>query len=84
LKKSEHFDFESAKTIAKDYLAKLMILTDHEKLFIENFNAGIYQPDLLFDDEEIIERIKEHPMAVWRTSLSQHTLENTTDKFITW
>jgi predicted nucleotidyltransferase component of viral defense system len=67
LKKSEHFDFESAKTIAKDYLAKLMILTDHEKLFIENFNAGIYQPDLLFDDEEIIERIKAHPMAVWRT-----------------
>jgi hypothetical protein len=26
-----------------------------------------YQPDLLFDDEEIIERIKEHPMVVWRT-----------------
>jgi len=36
-------------------------------LFIENFNQGIYQPDLLFDDEEIIERIREHPMAIWRT-----------------
>ena len=23
--------------------------------------------DLLFEDEDIIERIKEHPMAVWRT-----------------
>jgi predicted nucleotidyltransferase component of viral defense system len=67
LRKSEHFDFESAKTIVKDYLTKLMTLTDNEKLFIENFNKGIYQPDLLFDDEDIIERIKEHPMAVWRT-----------------
>jgi predicted nucleotidyltransferase component of viral defense system len=67
LKKSEHFDFEFAKTTVKDYLAKLMVLTDNEKLFIENFNKGIYQPDLLFYDEGIIERIKEHPMAVWRT-----------------
>jgi predicted nucleotidyltransferase component of viral defense system len=67
LKKSEHFDFESAKTIIKNYLDKLMVLTDNEKLFIENFNKGIYQPDLLFDDEDIIKRIKEHPMAVWRT-----------------
>jgi len=67
LRKSEQFDFETAKIIVKDYLFKLMILTDNEKLFIENFNQGSYQPDLLFDDEDIIERIKRHPMAVWRT-----------------
>jgi len=67
LKKSERFDFETAKTIVKDYLFKLMILTDSEKLFIENFNKGNYQPDLLFKDEEIVERIKRHPMAVWKT-----------------
>ena len=67
LKKSEHFDFELAKTTVKGYLSKLMTLTDNEELFIENFNVGIYQPDLLFDDEDIIERIKEHPMAVWKT-----------------
>ena len=67
LRKSERFDFETAKTVVKEYLSKLMILTDNEKLFIENFNHGIYQPGLLFDDEGIIERIKEHPMAIWRT-----------------
>jgi len=67
LKKNEKFDFEAAKTIVKDYLSKLMVLTDNEKLFIENFNQGTYQPELLFDDEDVIERIKEHPMAVWRT-----------------
>jgi len=66
LRKSERFDFEAAKTVVKEYLSKLMILTNNEKLFIENFNQGIYQPDLLFDDESIIERIREHPMAIWR------------------
>ena len=70
LQKSERFDFEAAKTIVKDYLSKLMILTDNEKLFIENFNQGIYQPGLLFDDEGIIERIREHPMAIWRVNKS--------------
>jgi len=38
LKKSERFDFEAAKTAVTQYLSKLMILTDSEKLFIENFN----------------------------------------------
>jgi len=69
LRKNDRFDFETAKTTVKDYLSKLMILTDKEKLFIENFNQGIYQPDLLFDDKDIIERIKEHPMAVWKTKM---------------
>ena len=68
LKKSEHFDFEVAKTIVQNYLAKLMTLTENEKLFIENFNKGIYRSGLLFDNEGIIGRIKEHPMAVWRTN----------------
>jgi len=67
LKKSETFDFEAAKTDVRIYLSKLMALTDSEKLFLERFNQGIYQPDLLFDDEGIIERIKQHPMAVWKT-----------------
>jgi len=67
LKKSEHFDFEAAKTTVKDYLSKLLVFTDNEKMFVEKFNQGAYQPDLLFDDDSIIERIKEHPMAVWRT-----------------
>jgi len=66
LKKSVRFDFEAAKTAVTQYLSKLMILTDNEKLFIENFKIGVYQPELLFDDDAIIERIKEHPMAVWR------------------
>jgi predicted nucleotidyltransferase component of viral defense system len=67
LKKNEPFDFETAKTTVKEYLSKLMILTEKEKLFIERFNQRIYQPDLLFDDDTIIARIEEHPMALWKT-----------------
>ena len=66
LKKGEHFDFEAAKIIVKDYLSELMTLTNKEILFIRNFNQGVYQPDLLFENDDIIRRIKEHPMAVWR------------------
>ncbi|GHT52856.1 hypothetical protein AGMMS49982_14220 [Bacteroidia bacterium] len=68
LRKTEKFDFEQAKTMVMSYLSGLMIFTDKEKLFIENFNKGMYQPELLFEDAAIIERIKEHPMAVWKTS----------------
>jgi predicted nucleotidyltransferase component of viral defense system len=67
LKKNEPFDFETAKTTAKEYLSKLMILTENEELFVEKFNQGIYQPDLLFDDDAIITRIEKHPMALWKT-----------------
>jgi len=67
LKKGEHFEFETAKTTVTEYLSKLMAFTDKENLFIEHFNQGIYQPDLLFDDADIMNRIKEHPMALWRT-----------------
>jgi len=66
LKKSERFDFEGAKIAVKEYLSNMMTITDSEKRFIENFNRGIYQPEFLFDDDIIIERIKKHPMAIWK------------------
>ena len=66
LRKNEQFDFEKAKKTVKEYLVELMRLSADETLFVENFSRGIYQPDLLFDDDAIIERIREHPMAVWK------------------
>ncbi|MDP4277022.1 MAG: nucleotidyl transferase AbiEii/AbiGii toxin family protein [Bacteroidota bacterium] len=71
LKKSEHFDFETAKTIVKEYLSSLMTLTEDENLFVENFYKGIYRPDLLFDDENMIKRVMEHPMAIWKIQTLQ-------------
>jgi hypothetical protein len=66
LRKSEHFDFETAKMKICDYLSTLMLPTEKERLYVENFNRGFYQPELFFDETDIIERIKEHPMALWK------------------
>lgn len=66
LKKSERFDFESAKVEVKEFLMKLTMFTEEEKSFIESFNSNVYQPELLFKDTEIVERIKNHPMAIWK------------------
>jgi len=66
LKKSDKFDFESAKREIKMYLTALMLLSDNEKLFVEKFNKNKYHPELLFDELEIVDRIKNHPMAIWK------------------
>ncbi len=68
LKKSDKFEFEVAKSKVKTYLTTLMVLTDNEKLFLERFNQKIYQPELLFDELDIVGRINDHPMAIWKCS----------------
>jgi len=64
LRKSEKFDFENAKTIAKEFLLKIMVPTDSEREFISEFNKKRYLPELLFNDRSVIERIKQQPMAL--------------------
>ena len=68
LKKTEKFDFEEAKANVISFLSKLLILGNAEGDFIDSFNQGEYKPELLFEDGEVIERIKEHPMALWKIS----------------
>ncbi len=67
LRRSEHFDFEKAKVEVKDFLKNLLVLTDSEKEYVRNFNNREYLPELLFEDGDIINRIKFHPMALWKT-----------------
>lgn len=43
-----------------------MQLTEKENEYIDRFIAKEYIPELLFEDEKILERIREHPMAVWK------------------
>lgn len=33
---------------------------------MDRFIAKEYVPEFLFDDKEIVERIKNHPMAIWK------------------
>ena len=66
LKKTERFDFEQAKNRVCDYVTELMKPTRSEAQFIENFSGGKFVPELLFEDEEIVKRISNHPMAQWK------------------
>ena len=59
-------DIEEMKQAVKRYLEDILIIDDSVKEFYDKFQKGIYEPELLFDDKEILERIKEHPMIIWK------------------
>lgn len=65
--KDDPFNIESAKQVAIAYIKKLLVLTEREKEFLFKFKEKVYAPELLFDDAEIVENIKYHPAALWRT-----------------
>lgn len=62
----DKFDLEGKKRQAKEYIASLMNRTDAENDYMARFIAKEYKPELLFDDEEIVERLRNHPMALWK------------------
>lgn len=66
IKRKDDFELETAKKMAKAYIADLMVLTKEEKEFLDRFEKGEYIPELLFEEEAILSRIKNHPMALWK------------------
>ena len=66
LSKKDNFKLYERKQQAKAYIADLMQLKEREQEYMDRFIAQEYVPELLFDDKEIVERIKEHPMAMWK------------------
>lgn len=66
LRNKEFFDLEERKRAAKEYIADLMQMTEKEIQYMEAFEQKEYRPELLFDEKEIIENIREHPMALWK------------------
>ena len=71
IRKGDDFDLVSAKNIVKEYIYDLMILTKEEKEFLNRFEQGEYIPELLFEDNEILDRIKNHQMSIWKTTLKK-------------
>jgi hypothetical protein len=67
IKTKDNFDLESSRKLVKEYISDLMILTKKEREFLDRFVNGEYIPELLFEDKKILERIKNHPMALWKT-----------------
>lgn len=66
LKKGTFYDLEAVKHEVCNYIEELMQLSDSERLFIERFANNEYQPELLFENQEIVERVAKHPMALWK------------------
>ena len=61
----EKIDAEIFKQTVTEFIEKLFELTESEQKYINLFNAGKYNPELLFN-KEIADMIKEHPMALWK------------------
>ncbi|GHT83973.1 hypothetical protein FACS18947_0680 [Bacteroidia bacterium] len=66
IRHAERFDFAAAKSRVSEFLTGLMALTEKESAFLVRFAKGHYEPELLFEDEGILARIADHPMAAWR------------------
>lgn len=64
--KDDKFSLDHAKEAVIEFVKELLVLSDHEKMFLSKFKENIYAPELLFDDEEIASNIKHHPAALWR------------------
>lgn len=54
------------KNRVKEFLSGLMVLTTNEQDFLRKFREREYCPELLFDDGQVIKRISNHPMALWK------------------
>lgn len=67
LRKGEFVDLAIIKSEVRDFLSELLTLTEKEAAFLHAFAKGDYIPDLLFEDIKIINRIKDHPMAIWKS-----------------
>ncbi len=66
IQKGEFFELENVKITVAEFLNELLVLEDNERKFLDEFKAKKYHPELLFNDTDILDRIKEHPMALWK------------------
>lgn len=66
LRRGERFDLIDAQKQVKNYLSDILKPEDKELTFWRSFADGKYQPELLFDDADILGRIANHPMARWK------------------
>ena len=65
LKKTEKFDFASARERVREYLNAALQLDENDKQFLSSFAKGEYRPQLLFIGDELA-RVADHPMALWK------------------
>ena len=57
---------ETMQSTVRSFISELMTFTDEEHEFLKLFNAKDYRPELLFNDDIILAKIRQHPMAIWK------------------
>ena len=60
------FDAKQAYGTVVEFLQEVLVPTPDEFAFWSAFSRKHYVPELLFDDPIIVERLKNHPMAIWK------------------
>jgi predicted nucleotidyltransferase component of viral defense system len=68
LRNKDKFDLKTAQLQVKAWLEALLRLEDSEQEFLNTFRNKTYKPELLFESTEIVERLRNHPMALWKCS----------------
>ena len=66
LSKYEKINLPGSKNLINELMSEMQTLDPCDKEFLYQFQKGIYEPGLLFDDKRITERIETHPMAQWK------------------
>lgn len=68
LPKNSKFDLPKNKEDVIEFLKDLLVLTDNEKKYLNEFSRGNFDPYLLFDESLDAEKAYNHPMAKWRVA----------------
>ena len=66
LRSGERFELEKNKEIVKKFIKDSFEPTENEKMFLSELQAGNYKPNLLFNESNIVERLTNHPMILWK------------------
>ncbi|MCL2775324.1 MAG: nucleotidyl transferase AbiEii/AbiGii toxin family protein [Oscillospiraceae bacterium] len=66
LRKKDRFDLLAAQNRVEKYLTELLVLSENERQYFDAFRANEYKSELLFENVDILARIRNHPMALWK------------------
>ena len=64
------FSLAEAKQKIIDFFNEHFVLNENESMFLDQFKQKNYMPELLYDGDEL-KRIKNHPMALWKTKTTK-------------
>lgn len=66
LPKNSRFNLSKTKDDVSCFLKDTLIFTKEELLFLNYFSKGMYYPQLLFSEEDVVNRAKSNPIASYK------------------